>query len=430
MRDPKPRFPKWLPGMLALALALAVLAAAAAPARAADDALVDTLVRKGVLTPSEAARIRGEAEAAPPAELPPALQGLKVGVLAYLDYAAGEAAAPADASTSFNRFTLTRGYLTVQKTLAPWLGARITTDIHRDADEDWKVRLKYLYAEIRPGDLGPLTGLKLEIGQGHIPWLDFEEHVNPYRCQGTMAVERAGIFNSADIGVSLRGGFLGRLAGAARRTGNPHYDGRYGSWHVGVYNGSGYHASEKNGNKVLEGRFTLRPLPDLVPGFQLSYLGIRGEGNTAFVPTGGYPDYAVHLGMASFEHPWVIATAQVFTTEGNAQGTYVDALGRALDTGGYSFFCRVAMPVPGRRLALLGRFDHFDADTDGRVARDAGYDMWIAGLSYDFHKGNMLLLAWEATDYGRDSGGKGKAPVPGNRLGDEHKVQAVWQVKF
>lgn len=48
------------------------------------------------------------------------------------------------------------------------------------------MRLKYLYAELRPPDAGPFTDMKSEIGMGHIPWLDFEEHINPYRCQGTM----------------------------------------------------------------------------------------------------------------------------------------------------------------------------------------------------------------------------------------------------
>ena len=56
--------------------------------------------------------------------------------------------------------------------------------------------------------------MKTEVGLGHIPWLDFEESVNPYRCQGTMAIERAGVFNSADLGVSIRGDFGGKLEDA------------------------------------------------------------------------------------------------------------------------------------------------------------------------------------------------------------------------
>jgi hypothetical protein len=42
----------------------------------------------------------------------------------------------------------------------------------------------------------------------------------------------------------------------------------------------------------------------------------------------------------------------------------------------------------------------------------------------------MLLLTYETTDYGDDAGKKGKIPVSDNRLGDDRKVQAVWQIKF
>ena len=74
---------------------------------------------------------------------------------------------------------------------------------------DFKLRLKYLYAEFRPPNISFLTSMRSEVGMGHMPWLDFEEHINPYRCQGTMFIERAGTFNSADLGVSIRG-YLGR----------------------------------------------------------------------------------------------------------------------------------------------------------------------------------------------------------------------------
>ena len=36
----------------------------------------------------------------------------------------------------------------------------------------------------------------------------------------------------------------------------------------------------------------------------------------------------------------------------------------------------------------------------------------------------------QTTDYGDDAGQKGEIPVAGNTLGDDHKVQAVFQIKF
>ncbi len=398
---------------------LGLAAALALPALAPAATLPDLLREKGVLTEAEAASVT-------PAPLPKGVRGIKLGVLAYVDYSVGETGVPGDDTSSLNRFTLTRGYLTVKKEILPWLRARTTADVHQDSAEDWKFRLKYLYAELRPADAGPLTQMKVEIGQGHIPWQDFEEHVNPYRAQGTMAIERAGIFNSADLGLSLRGNLGGELEDARGRTGNHHYDGRYWTWHIGVYNGGGYHAKEKNDNKVIEGRLTLRPLPDTLPGLQLTYLGMTGKGNTD-----PGPDYTVNLGMISYEHPMGIFTAQYFQTTGNAKGSLVDSKGDALDTEGWSLFGRLVAPGSHGRLAVFGRYDHFDADKDAVVADHADYDLYFAGLSYDLHHGNMVLLDYETVQYGANSGGLGgKAPVAGNDLGDDQRVQVVYQIKY
>jgi len=378
---------------------------------------VSTSVRK------EVAKATGEM---PKPALPKALQGLKVGILGYADYSAGQMGTVGGRSTNFNRFTLTRGYFTVKKEILPWMRVRMTTDIHQDATEDWKVRLKYLYTELRPSDFGFLTSMKSEIGLGHTAWLDFEEHVNPFRAQGTMAIERAGIFNSADIGISLRGNLGGTLEDARALTGNHHYDGRYGSWHLGVYNGGGYHATEKNRNKVLQGRITVRPLPDVVPGLQLSYLGIFGKGNTALTP-----DYDVNLGMLSYENPRWIFTAQYFDNTGNASGSRVNPVtNTALDGNGYSFFGRVLLPVLDNKLGLFARYDNIDPDVDGVLSNDAGYQLSFAGLSYQIYKNNMLILGYEQANHDTDNGGIGKAPIIGNLLGDDRRFQAVYQMAF
>jgi hypothetical protein len=393
-----------------------------------QDPLIERLIQKGVLTEEDAAEIRQQDKGF---TLPKGLKGVKLEALWYLDYSSGKTPESDDDATSYNQFRVTRGYLTVKKELFPWFHTRITVDTHQDDTGDYKNRLKYIYAELRPPDAGPFTDMKSEIGMGHIPWLDFQEHVNPYRCQGTMAVERAGVFNSADVGVSLRGYLGGQLEDAEEKTGSHYYPGRYGSWHVGVYNGSGYHESEENNNKALEGRLTLRPLPDVIPGLQLSYFGIYAEGNSDANAAGDWPDYVVNMGYLSYENPWLILTGQYFTTEGNAKGTWVDpATGDALNTGGYSFFGNLKLPVLDRKLSLFGRYDHFDQDDDEKIGDDADYDMYIGGLTYDIYHGNLLMLCYETTDYGDDAGKKGMIPAAGNTLGDDYKIQAVMQIKF
>ena len=92
--------------------------------------------------------------------------------------------------------------------ILPNLSGRITMDAHQDGEEDMEVRLKYAYGKYSLGDVGGITGLGLEGGIVHMVWLDFEEHINLYRMRDKMFVERSGMFNSADFGVTLTGGLV------------------------------------------------------------------------------------------------------------------------------------------------------------------------------------------------------------------------------
>ncbi len=418
-------------------------------AQAAHDPLIEILIRKGVLTEEEARQVEREAVALEKQRqeevveevrhdvIPKPLRGLKFRMLSYLDYSTGSHPASEDSQNSYNQFAIKRGYFRVDKEIAPWLAAHLTYDVHQESGGDWKARLKYLYAEFRPGDLGFFTDNRAEAGMGHIPWLDFEEHVNPYRCQGTMAVERAGTFNSADTGLNIRGNLGGRLDDARSTVGNHHYDGRWGTWHLGVYNGSGYHDKEKNGNKVIEGRLTVRPLPEMLPGLQFSYFGLDGEGNEDMTGE-GYPDYQVHLGMMSFQHPRFILTTQYFVTHGNKKGSWYDpADGDALWTQGTSVFANFRPPIYGflpsldKKINFFLRYDWIDRDKNDKIAVDTSYNMYIVGGAWEVFKGNYLLMDYEWTTFGDDFGtGKSSLPVPGNNPGNENKFQMVYQLKF
>ena len=361
-----------------------------------------------------------------------ALEGISFSTVAYIDYSNGQTPVDGGKTKDYNQFKLTRGYFTLKKKITPWLGMRLTTDLTQDATGDYKVRQKYFYAELRPNDQGPLTDMVAEVGLGHVPWLDFEERINPYRCQGTMAIERADVFNSADMGISLRGNIAGKLADPDKRTGNSQYAGRYGSWHFGVYNGGGYNAPENNENKAIEGRLTFRPLPDVVPGLQLSYFGVFGKGNAYSASLKDYPDYMVNLGMVSFEHPKINLTAQYFATKGNAKGTWIDSLKTkdALSTQGFSFFGNVHLPGTEDRLSAFGRLDYFDIDRDHVLADKTAYVMSLGGLAYRLYQENMVLLTYEATEFEKDVANKGKLPTRGYNAKDDQRVQAVFQLAF
>jgi len=319
-------------------------------------------------------------------ELPKALQGLKVGGVVYLSYVAGERH-----DMTYNEFQLKRGYLDVRKTITPYLSARYTTDITQLSSGDWETRMKYLYAKFDFNAGSFLTQSNVEFGQGHSPYHDFWEAINGYRLQGTMFLERSGIFSSADRGVVFGSNFGGELDSDYKKNVNSHYAGRYGSMQVGVYNGGGYHAKEMNENKVAQARVTVRPAPDQIPGLQLSVVGIDGKSNVAPVAGMSLPDWRGANVMLSYQSRTVRGTAEAYAGTGNQSGSAASG-GRSLDQNGYSFFGAVKLPQH-EAWSIMGRYDHFDANIHNPDNDEP--DRIIGGVSYSPGGGTMWLLNFE-----------------------------------
>lgn len=362
------------------------------------DPLLKKLVEKGTITREEAEEIQSKTGT----ELPKALQGLSIGALAYIDYSFGE---KNHNHTNFNQFTLTRGYINIRKEITPWFKARLTPDITTASNGDVSLRMKYLYADFLAPDLGPVTDIDIRPGLAHIPWLDFEESINIYRMQGTMFQERFGSFNSGDFGVGVLGNFGGTLNKEEQEAvgySSP-YSGRYGGYHVGVYNGGGYHAAEANQNKAVEGRLSVRPLPYIVPGLQFTYFGISGKGNTSAKPA-----WTNNTGFISYQNKIVVLTAEYVRGKGQQDGA---------DTkkkGGYSLFGDFRLPIYDK-VSAFARYDVWDPDT--AVPGDKQF-LAIGGAGYRIYGGNYLVAAYEKTHY-QQSGFK-----------DDKKGQIVLQVSF
>jgi hypothetical protein len=338
---------------------------------------------------------------------------LSIGTLSYLSY---ETVLDPDDGLTGGAFKVNRSYLTVKKDLFKHLSFRITVDAHQDDAGDMKARLKYVYAHYKFDDFGFITKPNIEFGLVHMPWLDFEEHVNYYRMQGTMFMERAGLFNSADFGLTFGGYFGGELDDEYKKKVNKKYAGRYGSFALGIYNGGGYHALEEVDNKTIEGRLTVRPIPDILPGLQLSYFGIFGSGNHEYeLDTLGNmtePEWQVNTAMLSYEHQYFTVAGQYVSGKGNQKGKYVDENYDALSIGGFSAFAEAKL---GENWRIIGRFDNFDPNTD---MDDDEYSRIIAGVGYDFGGHNILILDLDNKMY--EAEGKD----------NETKIKLTMQVHF
>ncbi len=371
------------------------------------DPLLQKLVEKGTITKEEAEGIQGKTKV----ELPKGLQGVGVDMLAYIDYSAGNTGGAAE--SNYNKFALTRGYVNIKKDITPWFKARVTPDIAQISSSsnsqkgDVELRMKYYFIDILPPDLGFLTENDFRIGLGHTPWLDFQEHINIYRMQGTMFQERFGSFNSSDFGIGLIGNFGGKLSKELQEEVGYHtsFNGRYGSYHIGVYNGGGYHATEENQNKVIEGRITLRPLPDSIPGLQLTYHGISGKGNAASDPT-----WTSNTGFISYQNRYLVLTGEYVQSKGQQNGA------DEKEKGGYSIFGDLKIPFD-ERFAVTARYDVWDPNTAESSKNDV-QKLTIAGLGYKIQGANYVMVVYEQKQY-ENAGYK-----------DDKKTQVVFQLKF
>lgn len=308
----------------------------------------------------------------------------KLTFLWFLAYANGE-----KEGTDVSQFSVNRGYINITSRFNSYISTRITPDLtvdkEGDGEGDLEMRLKYCYIMFHLPSGAFFTKPTVEFGLVHTPWLDFEQKINDYRAQGSMFMDRNSLFNSADQGVTFLSLLGGEMDDTYKDSVNSKYPGRYGSFSIGLYNGGGYHALEKNTNKVFQGRLTVRPLPDIIPGLQLSYLAVRGDGNTAESPS-----WTVNTGMLSVEHQYYVLAAQYYRGHGNGKGSAVYSDGESRPQEGYSVFGEYK--IPRTRWGFIGRYDFFDRDTrhDRHTSRRT-----IAGLVYRFAGANKALLDYD-----------------------------------
>jgi hypothetical protein len=334
--------------------------------------------------------------------------------LFYISYEHGEIN-----STSESSFFIKRAYFTGEADILPFLSARITFDARQDLEGDGRgdmeVRLKYAFAKFHLGDWGLLKKVNLETGIVHMVWLDFEEHVDLYRMLAPMFMERSGIFNSADFGVTLAGGFGPDLPEGYKTRVNKHYPSRHGSFAIGLYNGGGYHGVEVNSNKAIEGRLTWRPLPDRLPGLQVAGLIINGDGNTTDEDAPAPPWETYNL-FTSYEHDRGAVIAQYAWGQGNQKGDWVEPEDptRSQEFWGYSLL--VEWRLGSReKWRLVGNYDHFDRRSS---TTNYTFDYGSLAFGYDFGKANILMLEYSARDYE-------EAGQP-----NDWRLQLVQQIKF
>jgi Carboxypeptidase regulatory-like domain len=288
---------------------------------------------------STLARVQPAASHTPPDDTP----SIKVGVTLFTDYGyqTNPTSTDADGNTVHkSTFEVTRSYINVTGNISHLVSFRITPDVTTDTDVgsaltgSLVLRIKYAYAQLNLDDW-MTKGSWIRFGQHQTPYLDFTEGIYRYRFQGTTFAERNGYFNSADKGVSF------------------HYNipKNYGDFHVGIFNGEGYHGLEANNSKATMLRLTVRPFAAASPVLRGIRAGIfydndayqQNDPRTRLMFQAFYEQKYATIG-----YEYIDAHDQKLATAPNVQGK------------GYSIW---ATPKFGHGIEALFRYDHLTPDT-------------------------------------------------------------------
>lgn len=312
------------------------------------------------------------------AEQKPFLQNTSISGEWFLGYGYND-------STDLNSFRLKRGYFTIKTRLNDRISVRYTQDITTDLEGidrgNIEVRLKYLLMKVNLDDILFFNNTYMEMGLVHRPWLDYEQKITGYRVQGRMYSDRYKLTSSADFGVTIAGLIGGEISEEFQERVSSYFPGRYGSFSLGVYNGGGYHAIEENNNKIIEGRLSLRPLPDHVPGIQFTYTFSSGKSNTV----SNMADYRLnifHLSSVSDKHKLML---QYYSGLGGHADDYTDPDGLSYHNNGYSFFAELM--IPETKFSLFSRYDRLVSYQE----TDMKQNTFIAGLTYRFLDNKLVL---------------------------------------
>lgn len=310
-------------------------------------------------------------------------------------------------SIESSEFGLERGYINIRKSINDRVGIRFTQDVtidqEGDGEGDIELRLKYALVSYRFDDYGILTAPLAEFGVIRRPWTDFEQTINDYRMQNNMMLDAERIAPSADYGIAFSALLGPRLKNPEDYNLNRGTAGKYGSLIFGLYNGAGYAELEKNTNKLVEGRFTIRPFWDRLPGLQLTYAGAYGKGN---IPSS--PDFYMHVGYLSYNSNKIIVAFQRYLGNGDVQARRLTETGEALPMHGYNNFVEwIPFKIP---LSIVNRYDVILDRRNDRIIHERG----VLGLAWRFSNGSKIMI-----DYDRDV----ISPVPGAKV-----VNNRWEI--
>lgn len=290
----------------------------------------------------------------------------------------------------FNKFDIERIYLTLRMPVGERASVRVTTDVFQQQTptndayyQGWVLRLKYGYLQYNYLNGGPTAfSGAARMGMIQTVVIDHEEQFWP-RWISQTDLERAGLFNAADAGIST----LLTLPN------------KWGEAYAAVTNGPGYTSREADRFKDPQLRLTLTPLAgtpsSILTTWAITPWYYKGEVASRFVNGGAGQVGAVGSGLkrdrygifTGIRDPRLTLGAQYAGWKGQSEtGLNTPFSPRAvIDTSGHllSGFV-IAKPLAlldtaYSRVGVIARYDKVTANT----TTNGKYHVFIGGLLFD-----------------------------------------------
>lgn len=304
----------------------------------------------------------------------------------------------------FNKFDVERVYLTFRMPAGDRASIRVTTDVFQQQNAanaayyaGWTLRLKYAYLQYNylTGSANNFTAFA-RMGMVHNVVVDHEEQFWP-RWIAQTDLERAGLFNAADVGVATQ----------------LNLPNRFGEIYAAVENGPGYASRELDRFKDPQARLTITPLANsgakLFSSLTISPWYYKGEVASRFVAGGVGQVGAVGEGLKRDRYGILVGIRDPKLTLG---AQYTQFKGESENGNNTQLSPRVVVDTTGRiasgfviarplalfdtsysRLGLLARYDKVTTNT----TTDAAYHVFIGGLILDLTRRASLAFDYQET---------------------------------
>jgi hypothetical protein len=275
----------------------------------------------------------------------------------------------------YNKFDLSRAYISLNSTLSNEVSVRITADVASMGASTREVYLKYAYLDWNIEKFIPYSSIRFGLQQ--TGWIDYMNKVWGRRYVAKPLMDEYKALPSADYGVS----YIVKFPKG------------YGHGSVQVLQGPGYKGNEENRYKDISAFIFFRPLikiPDLAASMVGGYY-YKGFSDKPDITSDNRKDRAAALASFAYRGIFRISGEYFMSWDRINPGDSED-----LKKDGVSVFGEIRFPMAKtpflKKMALVGRYDIYDKDKD---IEDDEKEYLIAGVEWEIVEGFNLMPNFE-----------------------------------